>query len=321
VRHAPPRDQRRGGRTLLTAALLLPGLYWDHGVETAPALRRAGVDCIHTPPARLASWEKAGFCAHPASLEGRVKLPPPGVRWEINEATATRAPWVDSNGWRLLRAPGARFFYSQLPAGKAALAAAEAFAYGADAWLQVQPADLEAFAKMLVWLKALEAPPLAPRANIALYDDGSDLTGEVMNLLSRRNLLYRVVSAPDASADLNVRIGSKQHPKSDAANPSTFAQKLRAELGDARRLARLFGSEVVLARLAGDAARARLHLLNYGGEPVEGLRVRLLGAYSKVMLVVDGRERAAAEELEVSARSTEFTAPAMGIYVVADLER
>ena len=34
-------------------------------------------------------------------------------------------------------------------------------------------------------------------ANIGIVDDGSPAMEEVLNMLTRRNLLYRVVTAPD----------------------------------------------------------------------------------------------------------------------------
>ena len=79
-----------------------------------------------------------------------------------------------------------------VPAGKAALAAAEAFAYGADAVLKIDPADLASVGAMLTFLDSAAAADLPPVADFAVVDDGSAVTGEVMNLLARRNLLFQV---------------------------------------------------------------------------------------------------------------------------------
>ena len=49
-----------------------------------------------------------------------------------------------------------------------------------------------------------------------LIDDRSPEAGEVMNLLTRRNLLFRIVSAPDPSLDLNIRLGATEYPRSAA---------------------------------------------------------------------------------------------------------
>ena len=54
---------------------------------------------------------------------------------------------------------------------------------------------------------------MPPIANIGVLDDGSPSLGEVMNLLSRRNLLYRVVTKPDSSLDLNVKVGVGAVPR------------------------------------------------------------------------------------------------------------
>ncbi|MBI3696405.1 MAG: hypothetical protein HY238_16400 [Acidobacteria bacterium] len=287
---------------MLAAAVLLPGLFWEHGPESAGALRQAGVDCVHVPAAQAAAWQKTGFCHHPSDRAEREKVPPPGVRWEIDVATATRAPWVDANGWRYERWRQGRFF-CEVPRGAAALAAAEAFAYQADVLLRIDRPDLEAYGRTLTFLKRLEGPPLPPRANIAVVDDGSELAGEVLNLLARRNLLFRVVAAPDPQADLSV--------KAEQDDPSAQADQIRRRLTDEKRLLRLFGSDVVLARLTGDAARSRIHLLNYGPERVEGLRLRVLGSCAKGKLSALGYENAALEDYTAGARSTEFSIPEM----------
>lgn len=61
-----------------------------------------------------------------------VKLEVPKVEYRINEASASRSPWIDANGWQILRAPARRYYYD-VPAASVALAAAEAFTYGAKA--------------------------------------------------------------------------------------------------------------------------------------------------------------------------------------------
>ena len=75
-----------------------------------------------------------------AELASREALPTPGITALAGLASPTRSPWIIANGWHFTRHPGAKYRYA-LPAGKAALAAAEAFAYGADALLKVDPAD------------------------------------------------------------------------------------------------------------------------------------------------------------------------------------
>src|SRR5262249_31804126 len=121
------------------------------------------------------------------------------------------------------------------------------------------------------------AADLPDIADVAVVDDGSPLVGEVMNLLERRNLLFQIVRKPSPRFRINIALGTKQYPQADAADPSAFALKIRHQLTDHRRTLRSYGSEVVIARLTGDAHRVRLHLLNYSGREIQGLRIRLRG--------------------------------------------
>jgi hypothetical protein len=299
-------------------AAALPGLFWEQGPETAGALKTAGIECIAVPAASVDAWKRAGFCAAAADLSRYEKLPQPGVEFRPDVASATRAPWVNSNGARLLRATGKPVYY-EAAKGKAVLCAAEAFAYGAEALLRVDPADLEQFASMLRFLKRVDAPRLPVLANIGFIDDGSAEAGEAMNLLTRRNLLFRIVSAPDPRLDLNVRIGAPEYPHSAAVNPSEFTARIRQKLTDEKRLLRIYGSEVVIGRLTGDGSRARLHLLNYGGRKVEGLRVRVRGTYKQAQFSTPDGAGAVSDFLAAD-DATEFSIPELASYAVIDLK-
>jgi hypothetical protein len=194
------------------------------------------------------------------------------------------------------------------PAGSAALAAAEAYAYQAQEAIRAVPADLPAFAQMLRFLAAIDEPPLPPKANIGVVDDGSDAMGEALNLMARHNLLFQLIPAADPKYNLNI----SRIPK--GISPYEFAMQIRHDLTDEKRLLRLFGSSVVLARLTGDKKRTRVHLLNYGKAPVKGLRVRVLGAYPKGKLAAGELEAYTVEE-----GATEFTIKQLTIYEVVDL--
>jgi hypothetical protein len=308
----------------LLLAAVLPGLFWEAGVETAPSLRQAGVERLYVPADRAAAWREAGFAPVPvdAALERSLeKLKTPGVQWRMEVAGATRAPWVDASGWLFARRRAQGAFKYALPAGTARLAAAESFAYGADAVLQIARGDLEGFGRMLGFLRQVGPSSLPPMANIAVQESDSPLLDEVLNLLARRNLLFRVVSTPDPASDLNVKLGSREFPEGSARNPVEFASRLRQQLGDERRLLRIFGSEVVLGRLEGDGARARLHLINYGQRRTYGLRVRVRGPWKKAVLRAEGVEHAAPADLLAEKGAIEFSVPEMAVYAVADLER
>jgi len=306
--------------------LAIPLLYWHLGIETAPALKQAGIQKIAVTPEQLEAWRSAGFTPIPLSkseLDAREKLPTPGVVPRADVASPTRSPWLDANGWRFMRdlsgSTAHKYFYD-LKAGRASLAAAEAFAYGADAVLKIDPADLSEIGRMLTFFGQLPEENLAQRSDFAVVDDGSSLTGEVMNLLTRRNLLFSIVRTPSPQFAINIRIGSKEYPESEAGSPSEFAQKVRAQLTDEKRSLRLYGSEVVICRLTGDGRTARLQMINYGGRELEGLRVRLLGAYSTGEAQIAKSGRAELLDFVSASGATEFTIPRMSTYAVVSLK-
>lgn len=301
-------------------AALLPALDWDQGPTTAKAVKEAGVQRLYVPVDQLPAWKNQGFDAEVFDAAKYVKLPAPGVEYKMNEAAATSLPWVDANGWRFAR-NGNHAYYYDVPWRKAALAAAEAYANGVDAVIHLDPRELATFGKMLAFLRTIEIPPLPEMANIGIVDDGSDETGEVMNLMARRNLLFRVVTAPDPNCDLNVQIGTKEFSKDDAADPFAFATLVRKKLTDQKRLVRLYGSDVVLARMNGDATRVRVHLINYGGGKVDGLRVRVRGEYAQGTLAAFGIENTALADYTIADGGTEFTIPSMNVYAVVDLKQ
>src|SRR5262249_33974557 len=150
------------------------------------------------------------------------------------------------------------------PGKQSALAAAEAWCYGADALIGTDVEGLKPLAQMLEFLRAHNDDPMPPVADIGFIDDGSPAAGEVMNLLVRNNLLFRVVPAADRALKLNVRLGTKEYPLEDAKNPTVLSHLIRSNLTDEKRSVRIYGSQVVVARLTGSNGHARVQLLNYG---------------------------------------------------------
>ena len=253
-------------------------------------------------------------------------VPAPGVQFKPIVARATNVPWIDSNGWRFQR--GARKVnYTKLPAGSAALAAAEAYAFGAEAILNPDPGDLQDLEKMLRFLKTNDQPPLSPMANIGVVDDRSPRMGEILNLLTRSNLLYRVVSAPDPALDLTLQLGTEDFPTAAASNPYELAARVRAKLGDDKRLVRLYGTNTVITRLTGDRTRARLYLLSYAasrrqqrGNP-QAMRVRVLGRYQPAKLAAYGAEQdAVLSDVRNPQNATEFWVPDFNVIAIIDLK-
>lgn len=246
-----------------------------------------------------------------------VKLNEPRVQMRNNEASATRSPWIDANGWRILRSPAAKFVY-RVKGEAAALAAAEAFTYGTGAVISADAPGADAFAKMLEFIKTIPQVDLPPVADFGVVDDGSDATGELLNLLTRMNLLYKVGKNPDPKFQVNVRIGTKEYPGEEMQNPSVAAHKIRSQLGDDNRSLRLYGSEVVVGRLTAGPGRARVFLLNYAGRPALGVRVRIRGAYSKGEDRIFGSD-SHLTDLTQDGPATEFSIPELRTLAVIDL--
>ncbi len=282
---------------------------------------------IYLTPAGSTLIDQGLAAAAPTGSDAAAfqEAPSPGVRFLPNVARATNVPWIDSNGWRFAR--GLRKVnYVKVPAGSAPLAAAEAFVYNVDAIINPDPKDLEDLGKMLRFLKANEQPPLPDMVNIGVVDNPSPLMGEVLNLLTRRNLLYKVVPAPDKTLDLTVQLGTPDFPAEAAANPYEFAARVRAKLGDEKRLVRLFGTSTMIARLTGDKKRARLYLLSFGGRRQQNagsqaIRVRVMGRYQPTKFAGYGNKPdAQLSDLRNPDNTTEFWVPDFTTCAIIDLE-
>ena len=275
---------------------------------------------FYVTPAAAALVQQGVALAAPSYRGGFQELPAPGIQFQPNQAQATPAPWVDSNAWRFQR--GVRKAdYTKLRAGSAPLAAAEAFTFHAEAILNPDPADVPELARMLAFLKAQDQPALPVKANIGVIDDGSETMGEVLNMLTRRNLLYRVLTKPDPKLDLTVRLGAPDFPKDSADDPSDFAARVRAKLGDDKRLLRLYGTNTAVAHLTGDGKRARVVLLSYSRNRVQqGVRVRVLGRYRPVKFAAFATApEAQLADIENPGNATEFSVPQFSTIAIVDL--
>jgi hypothetical protein len=310
--------------TSLLLALSLPCLVWSAGIETAPALKEAGVVRVCVPPETADPWRAAGFDVTPlsqADLAAREAMPVPGITSQNGVASPTRSPFITANGWRFRRARGSKTAYAyDVPAGRGSMAIAEAFAYGADAAVKIDPADAKDAGTLLTFLATVPPADMPDSADIGVVDDGSPEAGEVMNLLSRRNLLYDNIKQPTARHyGVVVKLGTPEFPRADAANPSTFALKVRHKLTDDARSLRVYGSEAVIARLTGEKDRLRLHLVNYGGRIIEGLRIRVNGNFREDAAYVAGTGKVSLADITHAGGATEFSVPSMGVYAVIDL--
>ena len=301
----------------------MPLLFWDGGIDTAPTLAKGGLHQIAVPPEHAEQWKtQQAIEIQPFDPQSAVKLKPPATRYETSMASASRSPWVESNGWRMLRDPKAKFYYDAT-GSSGALAAAEAFMFGGNAAVHTDHAGFEPLCRMLVFLNALGEPGLPQLANIGFIDDGSRVSGEVMNLFVRRNLLFKIVPQPDPNLDLTVQPGTPKYSKKDAMNPGHFAELVRGDLTDDKRLLRIYGSNVVIGRLEGDANHMRVHLINCdpNAETPQDVRVRVKGVFAKHKAAIFGEDSAVLQDFSTDAVVTEFTVPQLAVYAVVDLSR
>jgi hypothetical protein len=308
---------------LLLLAAALPGLFWDGPPETAAALRDAGIERLQVPAAQYEAWKNAGQVAVEAvDLSRYIKTPAPGVLYRANVASATTTPWLITNGARFLRNPERPYYY-ETKGSQAALAAAEAFCFGTTALVGADAAGLKPFAEMAAMLRDLGSNDLPVAADIGFIDDGSPAAAEVLNMLVRDNLLFRRLPKPDPRMKLTVQFGSKEFPLEQAKNPGMMARDIRARLTDEKRTVRIYGSAVVVARLAVLPDGVRVHLLNYAGaeRKVNGVRVRVLGRYSKSRVTAAGSPGEELADYAADADATEFTLPELKTYAVIDLTR
>lgn len=305
-------------------AVVLPILFWQQGPGTASELQKAGITQIAVPAADSAQWRTAAGSMSVESIDpaALTKIPVPGMTFRLDEASASRVPWVTSNVWRFLRSPNAKFLYDT-PGKSAPLAAAEAFSYSATALIHTDANGVPALTRMLDFLQSVNSNAATKLvADIGFVDDGSTLSGEVMNLMVRDNLLFRVVSSPDPGCKLNVQLSSGEWHGSTVKDTDPIVHKIRAELNDNRRSVRIYGTSLVLAHLTGEPGKPRLHLLNYGAASrtrVEGFRVRVLGRYTQSR--IHSFDSPAEKLLDYQAQSdaTEFTVPELKTYAVIDL--
>ncbi len=297
---------------MLLALAALPGIFWNGAPDTAPTLRDAGVRSIYVADA--AAWKGvAGITAEAIDLTKLIKLKTPAVNYRFEQASASRVPWLDSNGWRFLRQPGGRFYYDS----GGPLAAAEAFVWHAEALVNADPATMKPLANMLDVLQPLaaDAADWQPVADFNFIDHGDSTAAEVMNLLVRGNLLFRVTHAPDPKLKLTVQLGTKRYPLEQARNPAAMAQIIRADLTDDRRSLRIYGSPVVVGRLESSRGRLRVHLLNYDAtRKINGLRIRVFGEFAR-------SQGATVLDFSAGGGATEFTLPELKIYAAIDLSR
>jgi hypothetical protein len=167
-------------------------------------------------------------------------------------------------------------------------------------------------------------------APVAVLADQLDPAAEVMNLLVRRNLPFQVFSRdrwPAERPAVLVLVGQaplrgEERMKVDAwrsagttvfeqkaaPDPSNFAAEVRQALGD-RRPFRLANAQQVIGLLTSGRERV-LHLLNYGIDPIQDVRVQLAKPSARAHLF--SPEEPNGKPLEI--RQGEIAVPEIGAY-------
>jgi hypothetical protein len=278
------------------------------------------------PPANLSPDLVAAVCmqSSPACAStGRTELPAPQIDRKLLSASPTRSPWIIASGWRLQRDTTASFVYRQRPGGTL-LSLAEAWVWQQSRTLINAPApEQEQALRFLAFLSSLPRHNAPALADLRLDDDGSTLTGEALNLLSRRNLLW--TTRPDRPTRLRIKPGSSDFPARLLRNPSEFAYAVRRQLQDENRSFRIYGSEVVLGSLQADERILRVHLVNYGERMIDGLTLRLPQGWrlqqAKSFHPSSGEFTVKATPLPPSGNVTELSIERVGLYTAIDLVR
>jgi hypothetical protein len=233
--------------------------------------------------------------------------------------------------------------------GSAALAVAEAAAFGGSYALpsgklakpggaraladwRLTVAQMKFLAEHADWFEG------EPEAAVDVVADTLEPVADVMNLLVRRNLPFRAVSQsdlPERAPAVLVLVGQKPLAgssretvdkwkangttvivKASARDPSAFAVEVRDALGE-RRPFRLTNAQQVIAtvRAVSNGKRA-MHLLNYGIDPIQDIRVLYSHNISRATLFVPGDTEGKA----LAMKGGEFSIPEMGAYAVVLLE-
>ena len=314
------------------------------------ALESAGIVILPTGSESVA----IGNCVWPG-LRANIVSDQAG---DIGFAAATAEPWVNENGWMLLHArgvaPDKRMVLTCRPPkdaapkiGANALAIAEAAVFGGAYAVpagalgeSATPRGRAGRRSTIAQLKFIADHPewfSSPiEATVDVLADTLEPIREVMNLLVRRNLPFRVFTRDHWPADRPAALvligqpplrdgeqarvaawrsaGTAILERRSVPDPSAFAAEVRSALGD-RRPFRLTNAQEVIAVLSVGNQRV-LHLLNYGIDPIQDVRVQLTQPPSRAKLFAP--EKPAGVALEI--RQGEIVIPEMGVSCAILLE-
>ena len=208
-------------------------LYWPQGVETRPRCGRRGSSGSACRPGRAEAWRGGGLLGDPDERRRtwpRARSCPPRESRRGPIAPPRRAARGSSPTAGASCASRAGRYAYDLPAGQGRAGGRR----GVRLRRRRGPEDRSCGprgARRRCWpssrqLPASDAARRSPTS--AVVDDGSPSIGEVMNLLVRRNLLFRVVARAGCRSSASTSSwGRSEYPRKEAADPSAFALKIR----------------------------------------------------------------------------------------------
>lgn len=281
----------------------------------------------------------------------------PRVEARSGSAGPTGDPWIDSNPWRVrsLRAahrgrPVWLAHRPKQPKPQEYLRAIADAAMGGGQWIVSVEEQLpeEVWRQILLYLRFYQDhadwKSFVPRARLAVVQDPAArnraISGENLNLLSRRQMPFRVIHRPDLSAaslaGIDTVIATDLDPPSDAekslldgrlvfykqtADPFAFSLEVLNRMGRAGQGVRLFNASSIISYLSQDPSgrQVLLQLVNYADGPLERVTARLQGDFRTARLY-SPEEPPADLPLEKAAGGVEITIPTVKITAAVLLE-
>ncbi len=177
-------------------AVLIPGLYREQVPEKVDAIKRAGITRVYSPAAHVGAWKAAGIDTLDSTALAQFTVRSCSDGENGSHGCVSDSHSMHQREWLAVPA--------RLETRVLQESASRVSRYGRGGIIRVrrrpvlQPSakDLDDLLEMVAFLGNVQGEPMPAMANLGVLDDGSPLLGEVMNLLSRRNLLYRVVPKP-----------------------------------------------------------------------------------------------------------------------------
>jgi hypothetical protein len=142
-----------------------------------------------------------------------------------------RPPTLSAGGQRLeVHPPPSGRYYYDVTGKQAALAAAEAFSYGANAMIRTDAAGLKPWRRCWIFCARFRRA-VPPVADIGYIDDGSGHPASDESSGSEQFAVSSGVGARQAP-EVECETRRQRNPLADAKNPGTVAHSVRSNLTD-----------------------------------------------------------------------------------------